>query len=118
MFYQEKGGKPSQRAHVRWALVLTPVPCLVLDAKRGEAFRQQLFAHVCRDVFTERLGELPTTQLPLWMGSDFISICQRDICTFFCPVLSNVYQFSPNPLLRLTTPTSRHPLGVRAQDTQ
>lgn len=118
MFYQENGGKPSQRVHVQWALVLTPVPCLVLDTKRGKALSQQLCAHVCSDVFTEGVGELPTTQLPLRIGSDFISICQRDICTFFCPVISNVHQFSPNPLLRLTTPTSRHPLGVRAEDTQ
>ena len=112
-----KGRKPSQRVHVQWALVLTPVPGLVLD----QGGKSLVTAAVCTCVqgcVYRGVGELPTTQLPLWIGSDFISICQRDICTFFCPVISNVHQFSPNPLLRLTTPTSRHPLGVRAEDTQ
>lgn len=112
MFYQENGGKPSQRVHVQWALVLTPVPCLVLDTKRGKVCHSSC-VHM-QHVYFQGVGELPTTQLPLRIGSDFISICQRDICTFFCPVISNVHQFSPNPLLRLTTPTSRHPLGVRS----
>ena len=107
------GQRPQEPCHVNPVVYAAPH---TLGATASPS--QQLCAHVCSDVFTKGVGELPTTQLPLRIGSDFISICQRDICTFFCPVISNVHQFSPNPLLRLTTPTSRHPLGVRAEDTQ
>lgn len=37
MFYQEKGGKPSQRVHVQWALVLTAVATFGFRHQEGKS---------------------------------------------------------------------------------
>lgn len=48
---------------------------LGIRPKRRKLHDKHLWAHVCVDVFAEGDGELPTTQLPLLICSNFISIC-------------------------------------------